>query len=482
MRALVVERRQRSSGVNESSREGQGKQVRHRRVVRQVGLALLAAGALHPLVGCGDESDETQPAPPRAEQPAPGVGAPSGGSPDRFPSELPSPDAPRLGPSASGEGAGNADFVGDAPGGDPAVLSPDQSCAAQAVQAETIERVVEIPVQEEVVVPSVFYLMMDSSGSMVSDPFTLEGLIEDILDFFGLGQSPPAPTKWDYAVEGLATFVNDPASAGLELGLGYFPDVGLCDGSGYDIPAVGLGALPENAAALESSLGARAPAGGTPLEGALRGATDFCLAFNAQNPDASCVAVLITDGAAEECDARTAADLAAIAQNAAAQGVLTYAAGMQGADFAVLDAIGQAGGGDCDPGAPGFACDLTADRDAFVTALSGIRDRTRTRTRIETRIETEVQVLPCEWQIPAPPEGQVFDGGRVNVELTLPNAAGESVPRVAEASGCGDAGGWYYDDVSAPSNILACPSTCDVLQAAPNARVNLLFGCATILR
>jgi hypothetical protein len=350
------------------------------------------------------------------------------------------------------------------------------------VQAETIERVVEVTVVEEVVVPSVFYLMMDSSGSMVSDPFTLAGLVEDILDFFGLGQSPPAPTKWDYAVEGLQSFVNDPASAGLELGLGYFPDVGLCDGSGYDIPAVALGTLPGNAALLESSLNARVPAGGTPLEGALRGATDFCLGVNAENPDVSCVAVLITDGAAEECDARTAADLAAIAANAAAQGVLTYAAGMEGADFAVLDAIGQAGGADCDPSAPGFACDLTADRDAFVGALSGIRDRTRTRTRTETRIETEVQVLPCEWQIPPAPEGQVFAADLVNVAITAASADAEAIPRVAAASSCGDTGGWYYDDAAAPSTILACPSTCEGLRNQPDARVDLLFGCATRIR
>jgi hypothetical protein len=361
-------------------------------------------------------------------------------------------------------------------------LTPEESCAASAVAAKSVERVVEVPIEEEVVVPSVFYLMLDSSGSMVSDTFTLADLVEAVLDLFGLGTQAPRPTKWDYALDGLKTFIHDPASAGVQLGLGYFPDVGACDGSGYDRPSVPLAALPLSAPALEASLDARVPVGNTPLEGALRGVTGFCQAFNAEHPEASCVAVLITDGAADQCDARGAADLAGIAALARESGVLTYAAGMQGADVAVLDAIGEAGGGDCSPQAPGFACDLTANRAAFVAALSSIRDRTRTQVRIERHVEREVEVLPCVWEIPAPPSGASFDPERVNVRYSLPEGGEESLSRVAQAAECGVAGGWHYDDASAPSRVLACPATCEALRAAPEANVQLLFGCKTILR
>lgn len=363
-----------------------------------------------------------------------------------------------------------------------AELVPESSCAATVVEAESVERVIEVPVEEVVVVPSVFYLMLDSSGSMVTERLTLAVLVEAVLDFFGLGQQAPNPTKWDFTLAGLETFFTDPASAGLPVALGYFPDVGACDGSGYDVPAVPLAALPENGAPLQGSLAARVPAGNTPLEGALRGATSYCLAHNAEHPEESCVAVLITDGAADQCDARSAEALAAIAASAAASGVLTFAAGMQGADFSVLDAIGQAGGGDCDPAAPGFACDLTANSGAFVAALNGIRDRTRTQTRIETRIETDVQRLPCEWEIPAPPPGASFEPGRVNVQLTLPSGELQSLARVPLAASCGDAGGWYYDDELTPSRVLACPATCQTLEAAPQSRVDVLFGCRTVLR
>jgi hypothetical protein len=361
-------------------------------------------------------------------------------------------------------------------------LAAQDACAATAIAAESVERVVEVPVEEQVTVPSVFYLMLDSSGSMVSDPFTLAGLVEAVLDLFGLGQRPPQPTKWDYTLDGLNTFLNDPASAGLELGLGYFPDGGLCDGSGYDAPSVPLGVLPEQAPVLGASLMARQPVGNTPLEGALRGVTSYCLQYNAEHPQASCVAVLITDGAADECDARNAADLAAIAASARAGGVITYAAGMQGADFAVLDAIGEAGGGDCDPGQPGFACDLTANRQALVTALDSIRDRTRTQVRIERHTEVQRQVLPCEWQLPAAPSGATLDPERVNVRLSFGGGRDDALSKVPDAASCAEDGGWYYDDPVAPARILACPASCEGLRAEPDVRVELLLGCRTVLR
>jgi hypothetical protein len=443
-----------------------------------------AAASFGVLLACGAD-------PPRALQnkpePAPAAVSPEGTAtppigPLPQPPLLEEPKAPLLAPPAApGSASGAAEFVDDAPPA-PQPLAAEDACAATAIEAESIERVVEVPIEEEVVVPSVFYLMLDSSGSMVSDPFTLAGLVEAVLDLFGLGQRPPQPTKWEYTLDGLKTFLNDPASAGLELGLGYFPDGGQCDGAGYDVPSVPLGVLPEQAPVLETSLDARQPAGNTPLEGALRGATNYCLGFNAEHPEARCVAVLITDGAADECDARGADELAAIATAARAGGVITYAAGMQGADFAVLDAIGAAGGADCDPDQPGFACDLTANRQAFVAALASIRDRTRTQIRIEQHIETERQILPCEWQIPAPPSGASFDPERVNVRLTLPQGTLDAIANVPAASGCAAAGGWYYDDPAAPQHILACPATCERLRAEPEVRVDLLFGCKTVLR
>jgi len=376
-------------------------------------------------------------------------------------------------------GSGGPAFLGDEAAAADGSLTLDQSCAASVVQAETIEIVSEVPVEERVSVPSVYYLMLDSSGSMALD---LSDPLEQILDALGVGQQPPTPPKWQFAIDGLRSFIRDPDSAGIELGLRYFPGAGQCDGEGYDTPSVPVAPLPANTAAIEASLAARTPEGGTPLEGALRGATAFCLDVNAARPDVACVAVLITDGSAdEECTAQSAEALAEIAAGALEQGVPTFVAGMGGADLAVLDAIGEAGGGDCNREAPGFACDLTTDPSAFVTALEEIRDQTRTVTRIESRVDEIVQVVPCEWEIPPPPAGARFDAARVNVELAL-SGGRQTLENVSVESSCGARDGWFYDDPSAPARIVACPGTCEVLRGQPEAAVNLLFGCDTIVR
>ncbi|MFZ5896566.1 MAG: hypothetical protein ACOY0T_36260 [Myxococcota bacterium] len=88
--------------------------------------------------------------------------------------------------------------------------------------------------------------------------------------------------------------------------------------------------------------------------------------------------------------------------------------------------------------------------------------------------------IACRWQIPEPPRGERFDHGRVNVRYT-PGSGRRPVdlPNVADASGCGSAGGWYYDNAAAPQNIAVCPSSCGVMRADEDARVDVLFGCET---
>jgi len=39
-------------------------------------------------------------------------------------------------------------------------------------------------------------------------------------------------------------------------------------------------------------------------------------------------------------------------------------------------------------------------------------------------------------------------------------------------------GGWYYNDPANPSRVVACESSCQAMQSDPNARVEVLFGCA----
>lgn len=88
--------------------------------------------------------------------------------------------------------------------------------------------------------------------------------------------------------------------------------------------------------------------------------------------------------------------------------------------------------------------------------------------------------LACEWDIPDPPEGEAFDPTKVNVELEL-DAIEEDIYFVDNEAACAGGDGWYYfpDNVD-PQTIRICPETCTRVQAAEQASVDILFGCATI--
>jgi hypothetical protein len=89
--------------------------------------------------------------------------------------------------------------------------------------------------------------------------------------------------------------------------------------------------------------------------------------------------------------------------------------------------------------------------------------------------------LECAWEIPAPPAGQSFDRQRVNVRLATA-ASTTDLAQVQNEAACGTRAGWYYDDEASPKRILACPQSCSALQGDLDAKVDVLFGCETILR
>ena len=84
--------------------------------------------------------------------------------------------------------------------------------------------------------------------------------------------------------------------------------------------------------------------------------------------------------------------------------------------------------------------------------------------------------LSCEYDIPAPPDGQVLDPNRVNLLFQPDVGDGVQFFRTPSVLECGEDGGWYYDDPNAPTRVLACPSTCDFLRAA-TGEVEVQFGC-----
>jgi hypothetical protein len=369
--------------------------------------------------------------------------------------------------SGDGHGDGNGDGAGDGNGsgagdGDDDPLTEESACAASTLAAEqvVVEEEVEVEVEVEVPEPVALYVMFDKSMSMSWGDL------------------------WEPAVDALQGFVGSAASSGIDLGIQYFPNGGSCDtGSGYSTPAVALGRLPGHADAIIDSLTGQEPDGfGTPIEGALRGVTEYCKGFQSSHADEDCVAVLITDGKPEYASGceENHDKLAAIAGKAwTDHGVRTFAVGLAGADFGLLDKIAKAGGAaDCDPESSRFSCDVSDGAGKLEQALAKIRDTvTTTEVRTEIQTRTESRPLECEWLMPEPGEDQTLDKERVNVSLAG-NAAALEPGRVPDAESCRE-NAWYYDSLSAPERIIACPQTCDAIEQGAYTDVKILLGCET---
>lgn len=379
------------------------------------------------------------------------------------------------GSGAGGPGFGNTNSMGAGPMEIVQLPSDDGTCGAVSMEAEevVIEEEIEVPEEVTSVAPVAINIILDQSGSMGGAPA--------IPPFI-----PAVPALWPGAVDSINAFVNDPMSEGLSVALQYFPVAGYqCNGTGYDMPEVPMGKLlPDGvqAMAIANSLAAHAPNGNTPIEGALRGVTSYCQTYTPSDPNEVCVAVFITDGFPTDCSA-DATTLAGIAGTAAGAGVITYAVGLQGSDFTLLDQISMQGGAeDCDAAAATYACDVTAGSDKLVEALKKIRKEVITTvTHTETVMKTVEKPLDCEFVLP-PPENvaQGFDKDEVNVQLTGPSISDTTLGRVPSKGDCA-ADAWYYDDATAPTRIIACPDTCDMIQATEGAKIDILLGCPTII-
>lgn len=94
----------------------------------------------------------------------------------------------------------------------------------------------------------------------------------------------------------------------------------------------------------------------------------------------------------------------------------------------------------------------------------------------------EASSVDCEWDIPPVPAGETFDSGEVNVRFQPGNGMpAEDVLYVQGGAQCGAGGGWFYDDDAAPTRVLACPDTCERIQADDQAQIDILFGCQTVV-
>jgi hypothetical protein len=295
--------------------------------------------------------------------------------------------------------------------------------------------------------------------------------------------TPSVNSRWCKAVNAIAGYVSSPDAAGNQAAIQYFQHYTShnCNGSGYNVPAVGLGTLPGSYSGHAQTLVEQANGGlnwaypwsGTPTEGGLRGLTQFTAAN--KTPGRLIIGILVTDGQPGACNTN-ANTLRQIAQDHfTATGIHTFMVGITGASFAPMetwasytgalshddtnDACGTCNGAGCTchhynvgDGSPAV----------FIAALKAIQNA----------------VLSCTFQVPTPSSG-ILNPDAVKVEY-LPggNPPPVELPKVTGAAQC-TGPGWYYgyDAGGNPTTINLCPASCTTVQGDPNAEVKIRIAC-----
>jgi hypothetical protein len=433
---------------------------KRRRHASALGLVMLAAGASAAVQSCSPKEEKD------------GAGAGGFGSQPAYTGGGASANGGNgTGLSGNGNGTGSGGLSQEnsggsftLPGGGQGGKRGDEECAKVVQKPETVY--IDGSVTDTIVTysPIALYVMIDRSSSMV-------GLTGD-------------PNSWPNAQSALTAFVNDPASAGLDIGLGAFPPMSnnnmpdCAGGTDCGAPIVQIAPLPNNASAIVTALQQATPPVfpplTTPTECGLRGMINECLNYKMQASE-DCVAILVTDGAPSSCDVN-AQNLANLVADGKTKGILTFTLGLPGSNQAFLDQLAQAGGT--------TASIPITSQQAFLQALTAIRGKvSRTET---THTSTPVFApSPCSWEIPPPKDGKAFDRNKVNLELTPLNGVPSSFVRFDNEAACAGANnGWRYDidakDLTKdPKQVILCPATCNMVKASSGASVDIAFGCAT---
>jgi hypothetical protein len=271
--------------------------------------------------------------------------------------------------------------------------------------------------------------------------------------------------KWEGTTKALTAFFNDPASAGIGAGLVFVPTATgcECDFTSYMVLDAPIDSLPGNAFALTNAMPDDATGACTPTFGGLQGALMAATAHQDAHPTHRVNLVFATDGEPWTpwgCDPVTIADIAGLAKGALDyNGVHTYVIGVDGSINENLDTIAAEGGTKA-------AYNVTLDISQFAATIAAIRN----------------QALGCDFELPPPPPGQDLDPDKVNFTYT-PMGVGtpKLLPRADDLEDCKDQPGWYFDSNAGPTKIVLCPTSCATVQVDSSAKVDVLFGCKSVI-
>ena len=88
-------------------------------------------------------------------------------------------------------------------------------------------------------------------------------------------------------------------------------------------------------------------------------------------------------------------------------------------------------------------------------------------------------VITCNYTIPPPSNGMVVDPKLVNVTFTS-SSGSNTIAKDPDPPGGACNQGWQYNANS--TQIQLCPDTCNLVKADPNAKIEVVLGCSTMVR
>ncbi len=342
-------------------------------------------------------------------------------------------------------------FVYDAPLRD-VTVTPDSACATTGATANRT--------------PIDMFVMLDQSGSMGTD--------------CNVGSA--TNSKWCNAINALSTYFKGAASTGQGAALQYFelPGGNCSNGNGYNvsaIPATGNGYVTLPSSAFDASLNAHTPNSLTPTEGAIRGITGFTSRAVNRLAGRKPIGILITDGDPSSCNTNLTTLRGLLQSHFTATGTMTFVVGMTGATDANLETLALGGN------APPHAATVNGVPNTCGSSAAPCRHwnvgNGNAAVFVEALKAISAAAVGCAFTIPPSSTG-VIDPNTVRVEY-LPGGAppAQILGRVTDAAACaGVPNGFYYDNNVTPTTINLCASQCNVVQADPTAKINVLFGCA----
>lgn len=280
--------------------------------------------------------------------------------------------------------------------------------------------------------------------------------------------SDPTDSRWD-VFRGRVSEALEALPDVTRAGLMHYPDPATsCASTTADVP---IAELTTTRSLIQGVLGGLVPESITPTHDAVRNG----IAQLTSRMDEQRFLVLATDGAASVClgcdagcsfearDADNEAMINYVAEQAAA-GISTYVIGVPGSQGfrRILSRMASAAGtarADCSDAGPRYChFDLTDETVDFSMAL---RDALLAIGR---------SVVSCTYTIPPNPDG-VFDPSLINVRLVDDAGLEEVIPQGAS--------GWSYSGDML--RVELSPAVCERARALRTGRVDVLFGCPTII-